>query len=191
MDKDEVKRNLSEEISNTDWKEKEKLNLKHVWAYLVKYGSLKSGTLIFMINLTSDGEEGGLCHDYRSTEIRDPITCQIRSWRAGIFGNNQDLMFQSQPKQVNHQKWQLSLFDTYDRQGNDGKKDNTKYTNCLLQNMKRMAVWRLYWRRFRTRYRQAKSKRNGTSRSRWALQFQSSYRRLRWVRSEEDFYEKD
>ncbi len=30
-------------------------------------------------------------------------------------------------------KWQLSLFDTYDRTGNDGKKDkNTKYKKLLV-----------------------------------------------------------
>ncbi len=39
---------------------------------------------------------------------------------------------------VNHHG--ISLFDTYDRQGNDGKKDKImKYKNCLLQNMKQMA----------------------------------------------------
>ncbi len=45
-----------------------------------------------------------------------------------------------------------ALFDTYDRQGNDGRErqDTKNYKNCLLQNnMKQITYEIYYWRRFR------------------------------------------
>ncbi len=60
---------------------------------------------------------------------------QVWSWKSL---NNQQIWCQPWKYwcKVNHQQ-QLSLFDTYNRQGNDGKKDKIlKYKNCLLQNMK-------------------------------------------------------
>ncbi len=61
---------------------------------------------------------------------------------AGKSLNNQDLMFQSLKmlKQVNHQV-ETSYLITYDDKSNDGRKTRYEvHKNCLLQNMKQMAV---------------------------------------------------
>ncbi len=62
-------------------------------------------------------------------------------FEAGKSLNNQDLMFQSRNiEQVNHQKWQLSLFDTYDRQTMMEEDQDTEVQEFTCWNMKQMAV---------------------------------------------------
>ncbi len=167
MDKDTA----AFEISDTDWKE------KAIWKrfeYLAtEYGSLKSLLLIFHDrDLTSQTEKRLQYH--MILWIKNPVTItslEKLSLKAGkSFEQSRRLMFQSSKCWSNGKV----VIYHYDRQVQMMKeRQDTKY---LLQNMKQMAVWNYYWRRFRTLVSR-QNQRNGTSREK--LNYKQSIYKVR------------
>ncbi len=155
---------------------------------LSEYGSLKSTALIFHDrDLTSDGEKRFIVTRFcKLGKSRDNhISWENSSLKLeNLLKNNQDLMFQSRNAEASKSSsgsW--PLFDTYDRQVQWWKeRQDTKYKNCLLQNMKTDGSMKFYyWRRFRTSWYRDKIK--GTVRpeklnlmKRYKQHLQSSYR---------------
>ncbi len=78
------------------------------------------------------------CHTIL-VNLGNPVTHSLRnsSLKLENLWNNQDLMFQSRNVEASKSSRAALLFDTYDRQGNDGKKDKIRSTRIKLVAVKR------------------------------------------------------
>ncbi len=94
-----------------------------------EYGSLKMFTLIFMIEIPTERrkERITLSHDSKFRNRDNHISWEIQVWSWKIFELNQ---FDIQSQNVEASKSSSSSYIViwpYDRQGNDGRRQDTKY----------------------------------------------------------------
>ncbi len=110
-----------------------------------------------------------MSHDSRIS--RNPrqssISWEIQVWSWKIFEQSDCLMFQSRNVSQVTIEWCYQLFDTYDRQGNDGKEDKIQSTRIYLRYHETDIVWNLLLWRFRTLV-SWQNQRNYTS---WEIEF--------------------
>ncbi len=123
-----------------------------------EYGGLKSIALIFHDKLTSDGERKGLhCLKFRNpwqSSLEKFRSLKLENlWTIKIWCSSLEML----RKQVNHQV--AVIVDTYDRQGNDGKKTRYEVQVLFLEYLRNRWQYEIYyWRRFRTLVSLTKSK---------------------------------